>query len=393
MNAAGTGGRALVTAAAGLGIVTCCIAQPAASPAEEAAMATTLVGDKGDDWSKYLVDTAPGSISAFSLLGVPGEAVATVENVRDVALAVKGLGSNNTGIGFSVTPARTSFLGMDLTSYYNSNFDRLLGALTFGYAQGPASIEDRNYERKAISVETNYFLRKADDPFVAVWEAYNKGECESPLSRQKPDTPPAGFPPADAEEEPARKPGEASEEITAAAVARAEECRKRIVDNLRWNRSQISASFATGWIRPESGATSQERLGQSLAVGLVYGFDGSPTLSRNSAAYLTLRRTKDEPVLETLASGSVQKRSTSLAVLRLVGGSKSVRGLVEASNADSSGVTPTQRSYKRAVGFDYRLAEGVWLNFRVGKQRKLDGSGDETTSLFNLSYSPSPLLR
>jgi len=34
----------------------------------------------------------------------------------------------------------------------------------------------------------------------------------------------------------------------------------------------------------------------------------------------------------------------------------------------------------------------MWFNFRLGQQRKVDGTGNEVGSLFRLSYSPSALL-
>ena len=378
-----------------------CLAQPSATPpskpAAEAEPKTTgdatqqqLFGKDGKDWSKYLVDPSPGSISAFGLLGIPGESVATVENVRDVVVAVKGLGSNASGIGFSVTPARTSFLAMDLQSYAANNFDRLLGATTLGYAQGPTSIANRDYQRRAFSVETNYFFRREHDPLIAVWDKFKAGAC---------DVLPTDAPTADLSkteprvEEEARRPGEASKAEVEAAKAKAEKCRTDALAALPWNRSQISASFVTGVIRPEDASTSQQSLGRSLAMGIVYGFDQSGYLKEKAAAYLTLRRTINEPVLDTLATPSVEHKSSSLAVLRVAAGSKTFRGLAEVSNAKATGITPTQRAYKQAAGFDYRMNEGLWLNFRIGKQRKFDGSGDETTSLFSVSYSPSALLK
>ena len=67
--------------------------------------------------------------------------------------------------------------------------------------------------------------------------------------------------------------------------------------------------------------------------------------------------------------------------------------MIEASNAKSDQITASQRVFKSAFGIDYRVSDGVWLNFRLGKQRKIDGTGDEIGSFFGLSVSPSALLK
>lgn len=350
-------------------------------------------GTGENDWSKYTVDTSGASISAFSLLDVPTDHVATVENVRDVTLAVKGFGSNSTGFGVSITPARTSIepFSMNLSTYAGitqspdgtvhksplAGIYRLLGALTLGYAQGTTAIAGADFQRQAISLQTNYFFRDEDDPIIAVATKTRDCPILGPV--------PPGMSDEDWKKE--------VEKIN----ARADACRKEALDNLakvRWNRSQVSASFATGWIHPETGPRGKESLGRTAALGLTYGFDGiGGPLERNAALYLTLRRSVDEPVLETLNAADIEHKSSTLAVLRMAGGWKTLRGIAEVSNAHSTDVTATQRAFKRALGADYRIAEGTWLNFRIGKQRTIDGSREETTSLISLSYSPSQLLK
>ena len=48
---------------------------------------------------------------------------------------------------------------------------------------------------------------------------------------------------------------------------------------------------------------------------------------------------------------------------------------------------------RRALGIDYRVADGLWRGLRTGKQRKVDNSGEEVGSFMTLSYSPSATLR
>jgi hypothetical protein len=344
-------------------------------------------GKDAQDWSQYFVDSAGGSINAFSMLGVGSDSVVNVQNVRDLTVAVKGFGSHSTGFGVSVTPARTSFMPMDLSAYASSSFDRVLGSTTLGYAYGTATIGGADYSRQAVSIESNYFFHREDDPVLAVAYAYRRPECR-PLGAAKPG-------PAKPAPNPKPTPGsQQMDEDTSPeaeeAKARAAKCRDQTLKNMRWNRSQVSASFATGWIRPEAGNRGQESLGRSFALGLTYGFDGSPSLQKSAAAYLTLRRTTNEPILDTLALPAVDRKSSSLAVMRIAGGSKTFRGLAEISNADSRQVTESQRAFKQGVGVDYRIMDGTWLSFRFGKQRTVDGSRNEVTSMVSLSYSPGP---
>jgi hypothetical protein len=39
-----------------------------------------------------------------------------------------------------------------------------------------------------------------------------------------------------------------------------------------------------------------------------------------------------------------------------------------------------------------RVMDGAWLSLRYGKQRKLNGSGDENASFLVLNLSPTALL-
>ena len=66
---------------------------------------------------------------------------------------------------------------------------------------------------------------------------------------------------------------------------------------------------------------------------------------------------------------------------------------IEVSDARSREITASQRAFKQALGLDYRITDGAWINLRVGKQRTVDGTDDETGTLFNVSYSPEALLK
>lgn len=363
--------------------------------AADAPDATSLFKSEGDDnWADYLTDYAAAPISASGILGISGESVTVIENVRSFGFAVSGLtsGTASEGVGLSITPARTSIVPMNLSSYSQSWVMRLLGSLTLSYAQGDATIADLDYQRTAYAVDTNSYFSGADDPILAF---ANSGCVREILKKAAPLTrpgPPAA-PPSPGESDGAVVPHENSDAAEVAAVkSSAEDCRKKSAAALRWNRSQISLAYGEGRIKPKDGSKGEDSLGKTLAVGVVYGFDHFGALKENYALSLNYRQTDDEPVLETLAQPQTVFKNSSLFVARLSGGSDSQRLFFEMSNARSHDITASQRAFKQALGLDLKIFEGTWLNVRIGKQRKVDGSDDETGTLVSLSYSPKTLL-
>jgi hypothetical protein len=364
----------------------------------------------GEDWDKYLVDTASGSVSASGLLGVSGESVTTIENVRDVVIAARGLSSNESkeSFGLSITPARTSILPMNLHSYSRSWVRRLLGSLTFSYAQGAASIEGADYDRKAFAIDTNAFLFREDDPVVATAIAYGSPECNilapalpsQPPSRGLGAAAPSGAPAPSASEGAAVPavlgPGSAEEQ---SIKQRADACRQRTLESLRWNRSQVSIAYGAARINPEAGEGDERSLGRTLSASVIYGFDHVPGASdllqeirERLSLSINYRKSWDEPVLTTLGLPQVIERDSSLTVVRLTGGSNAFRLLAEVSNAKARDITASQRAFKKALGVDVRIWENTWVNLRVGEQRTLNGADTETGSLVTLSYSPTKLI-
>ena len=325
------------------------------------------------DIKDLLVDGASGHVSAASLLGLGSDAVTTVENPRGLVGVLKNLGSAGTTVGVAFAPARTSFVPMSLATYGKGVAWRLLGNTTFSYAQGSAKVGDKDVARRAFSIETSTVFSDADDPVLIAL----KDRPGSPACRwQAPISPPGTEP----DFEPANT-----------------KYSKCIADRLKvlskkWNVSQASFSIATGSAKPEGGTSFS--LGRTMAAGLVYGFDhmGSAMLKDGAALSLTWRRSIDAPLLDSLASGTLQRKSSNLFAARLSGGSDTFRMLLEGSRLRETEVGATQRMFKHAIGFDLRLAEGMWLTLRSGKLRKNVGGGDETATLMDLSYSPKSEL-
>jgi hypothetical protein len=381
-------------------------------------------------WKDVLTDNATGAITAAAMLGIKGDSVRPVENLRDLVVSLEGLGSDNERgtFGISITPARTNLAKPDLVRYHqrDSYGYRLLASTTFSYAQGDTEISSLKFARRAVAVDTGLFLNPDDDPVIALNNAYagrdSRGdaitaptECSfavlfppkpppsSPTVTPPPTAPstPATTAPPPSASTPATAPALASTgDAQAPALAGAEEaarskkaysaCAQKVLDGLRWNRSYLSASLATGWIKPADGG-DQRTLGRAAVVGLVYGFDHLEYLKQHAALTLAWRRTLDEPILDTLATTDVRTKNSNLVMIRLAGGSETIRALVEASNAKGE-MTPSQRAFRHALGVDFRVMKDLWLNLRVGRQRTIDGSDTEVGSLLSISYSPTALI-
>lgn len=335
-------------------------------------------------------------------------------------------------------------------------FTRLLGNLTLSYAQGKGKQSGTDYTRRAVSLATSAFWAAEDDPVVAVAQARECSAAALAKLPDVAPLPQADLARTDElqEIEAAAARGDAKaqaaidaiiatarkgdrqalgelatlEEATLRRLARGGDaqanrqlrelllsqaqagrfddaaagaalkafnsCAERVLKKLdaRWNRTRYSLSLGTGAIKPSAGDGGSTSLGQTAAASVLYGFDGVRALQDRAALTLTGRFARNEPVLTSLASGNVRQVDTTLLAVRLSGGSSVFRGLVEASNAESTDITTTQRTFKRALGVDYRVIEGLWLNLRYGKQKRLDGGGDETASFLVLNYSPGASL-
>ena len=367
-----------------------------------------------------LVDSSAGSVSAAGLAGVDTEVLSVIENVRDFSLLLNALDKNSQAIGIAITPARTTrpFPPIDLQKYAQKDafFTRLLGSMTLSYAQGKTDINGTNFTRTAYAIATSAYFDPNDDPAVAVANATQCSERVFALLNDKPTITDEEVKRRVAEREKLEAQALAGDQdakdkmkvndVKGTRVAADEEkvaldafntCVTEVLDNhsKKWNRSRYSISYAAGSVKPTDGGGSSVKLGKTLALSVLYGFDGIDTLKDSAAFTLTARRSIDEPVLETLGTGDVKSKNTSLYAARLAGGSSVFRGIAEVSNSSSSGeeITFLQRTFRRALGIDYRIAKGVWLNLRYGKQRKVDGDGDEDASLLTLNWSPSALLQ
>jgi hypothetical protein len=352
--------------------------------------------------AEFTVDTAPGTVSAMALLGVSGDQLAVIENPRDLTVLLKSLDGGN-AMGFSITPARTSLLPLNVSTYNKHLWARAWAGTTFSYAQATPSVNDKNYHQRAVSIETSFFLdADRDDPLVVYW---NKLKAAGPklddkdpcllIPTQRPEGPAAPAAPAvpGAASAPAGPvvPALAPAELAAEFDKRAGLCRDQVVKSVRWNASRVWASWATGSYKGTTSGSNSHGLGRTVVLGGTWGI-GDATTPVASAITVAVKHVAGEPVLSTFDADVPTRKSTNLSTLRGALGSTKLRALLEASNYRDGDPSASERVYKRAVGIDFRLAKGMWLNFRAGKQRRIDNKGDETGSSLSLSYSPSALL-
>jgi hypothetical protein len=417
----------------------------------------TIDVDKGIEG--LLIDSAKGSVSAASLAGIDADTVTAIENVRDFSLLINAFDRDGKGFGIAITPARTHFPvpRITLSEYNASQAKRLLGSLTFSYAQGKEDFNDRSFTRRAVSAATSAYWRAADDPVIVVArstqcarEAFDKIPDKSAIDaatarravelRVLETNAAEGKDAAKAEvaaieraaaggdakalfeldaledarltrleakgdpeaarllrarrERQARESARVDEATEKAATSAFNTCIEQVLKKHaeKWNRSRYSVSLGTGSAKPTDGGGDSTRLGTTLAASVLYGFDGVSALQERAALALTYRRTHKDPVPDTLGTGNVAFKNSNLLAGRISGGSSTFRGLVELSHAKDAQTAGTERTMKRALGIDYRIMDGLWLNLRYGKQRKATGTGDETGSFLVLNYSPSALL-
>lgn len=349
------------------------------------------------------VDTAPGTVSALAMVGLAGDQISPIENPGDLTLALKALDRSN-NFGLSITPARTSLLPLSVRAYNESRWARVWANTTFSFAQGTVSVEDKDYRQRAFSIETSYFVEaEKDDPLIIHWKSIDATATEGVPDDSNPCLNftvqlPAGEPPAARAAVPAeaaasgpRVPAAAKESEVQVSNQRAAECRRMALAKARWNASRVWASWASGSYRAALGGQGSHSLGRTLVLGGTYGI-GDLGARMPAAITIAFKRSSGEPVLSTFGAASPTLRDVSLVTLRGSMGSPKLRVLLEASNTHKDLPTASERTYKRAIGLDAKLAEGWWLNLRFGKQRRIDNQGDEVGSSLSVSYSPKALL-
>lgn len=376
-------------------------------------------GDKKEDPSdldKYLTDFNAGTVSAGNLVGLQDSAIQEVQTSQDLIVALKPFssGSSKRAFGVAITPARTTMTPMSAAAYRRSGLMRFLGSVTLSYAEGNATISSVGYSKSAYSVDTAYYLHDTDDPIIVAQTAFGRCdpglESERRIYRANVAKEDAGEEKVAAEAELANAGGDekkkkvaqakidaAHDKIAAAELAikkgpkEAETAFKACIDEdlgkAKWNATRFSVGLGAAYIEPED-----RTLGSRKSLGRVLTFGGLVGVGEQAAINLSLRKTSREVDLTTLA-GTPAYKSSSLAAARYTWGSKDpnadLKLLAEVSNAKKSEVTESNRVFMYAIGLDKRVGKGTWLQFRLGRNRTVDGTTTEITGLLTLNFAPT----
>jgi hypothetical protein len=377
----------------------------------------------GSGLDDYTVDVTAGAISASGLVGLTGSAITQVETAQDIVAALQPAATSGAKVGFglAITPARTALTPMPASLYRGSDdggnwsnwYWRVLGATTLSYAQTSTDISSTTYRKQAVSLDTSYYLKRSEDPILMGQDAFGKCDERQKLDRKAAQAgrdenlakrlkaaaqlvinDPKASEDAKLKAEQQLNSAEdtiaKAEDIKKSSVPDTEAANKKCIDDKlatsKWNASRLSLSFGTGWIQPEDSSMGKESLGRSATL------NGLFEAGSQGAVNLSLRRTTHEVDLTTLTTTPAFK-SSNLAALRYTYGTKDDNGAIkvlgEVSNAKASEVTQSNSVFKYAFGVDARLAKGLWLEFRLGRNRTIDGTSNQTTGLLTLTFAPT----
>ncbi len=347
-------------------------------------MAATAEADS-KDINNYLVDIAGGTVSAAGLVGAKS-GITTIETSQDLVVALQPFTSadqQKSAFGLAITPARTTLLPMSGKTYVSSPFWRLLGNLTFSYAQNQPSYGGATYKATAYAVNTMHYFNVEDDPAYAASAAFKScadkdGEAHArkvaELFVQRPGIGEAAF-------------KKALDELMSGRATSLIPCTDDAVAALakaRWNSARMSVSYGEGRLGGGSGGSYSLGRSANLNAQYPHGEKGALTIS--------LRRTSAALDTATLGLASQIYKSSSLAAARYTYGDQAdtaLRALIEVSNAKADSGASDSNTFKYAVGFDKKLMKGTWLEFRLGRNHSLvDGKG-QTAALMAFNISPS----
>jgi hypothetical protein len=352
-----------------------------------------------DPIAKYLVDASPGVVSAGELLGLNSSAVSTIQSPRDFVAALNGLSSNSgkNGFGLSFTPARTAFAPVSIQDYSAKSTSRLWAGTTFSYAQSVLPKDGLDYKQSAYALNVSHYINKEDDPAVAGYVAFSNCPGLNTVIANEAIRRNAISVKLDKQGVSAADLNARTDELLLkdksfyeAAHPAYKGCVVAAVDRAKakWNASQIALTLGQGYIVSPASGAARLSLGRSIFIA------GVMAPNAHSAINLTLRRTGNAVDLTTV-SGTPSFKSSTLIAARWTYRPVDIQdmfALAEVSNANASTMSISQNVFKAALGIDKRLAEGLWIELRVGRNRTLDGASEQTTALMGLKLSPSSTL-
>lgn len=388
--------------------------------------ATAAQDDDKKTLSDYVVDVAPGAVTAGTVVGLTGSAITTVHTSQDL-LAIFNPFSNKdskSGVGISITPARVKGIAMPGQTYRQGGvLTRSLANLTINYGQNYATISGTSYKKTAYSADTYLYLHEDDDPVLFLYQAYRncKGRIDAadeagPLRYKLRDAEhSAKISQADFEAKEAAYKADPSStnkasldatqakrdtDASALTIVRTTyetimkrngdaeaQCDKTAKSAAKWNATRLMVSYADGNIEPDLG-------GRRSSLGRTFIASGVFELGTDVGLNLTYQHVRDAVDLGTLSTNPVYSNS-NLAAVRITSGmtaDATLHVLAEVSNASGSKGLTSTGIYRQALGIDKKIANGLWLQLRYGKSTTSTGSKTENKGLLNLTWVPSSTL-
>jgi hypothetical protein len=340
--------------------------------------------------NNYLVDITGGVVSAAGLIEAQNMTITTIESSQDIIVALTPIASRDgskKAFGLAITPAKTTLLPMAGQTYAGAWYMRLLGNLTFSYAQNQADYDSQAYKKMAFAISTLHYFRLDDDP------VYQSSVAFKACADKTGDN----FADRFKELNDRRLRGELTneqfqkelEKLTNERETLLAPCMDEALAELakaRWNSPRMSLSYGEGRIRASGGGGPTHSLGKAFNLNAQY------PLGSKGVAQLSLRHARDALDLDTLGATTQDFKSSRLAALRLTYGDQddsSLRALVEASSSRSSSATAYKEAFIYAFGLDKKISRGTWLEFRVGRNRSVADGREQTAALLAINLAPT----
>jgi hypothetical protein len=342
---------------------------------------------KEDVISKYLVDITGGAVSAANLLNVDNSLVTNIQTSQDLVVAIRPFSSDEqkAGFGISFTPARSDLglFSMSGKRYLSNKGYQFIGNLTFSYAQNHEDIGAIKYKKTAVSIDSYLYLNQYADPIhlgnAAFLACHKNIEVANASEIERITLNPTLTP---------ERKNELISDLTTQNAANISPCIdenvKAALAKAKWNSNRVSISYGQSRINAPGADTLS--LGKYLTLNAMIG------LSDKSALNISFRKSKDVLDASTLGTTGLSFSNSNLAAIRYTYGDetgKKMRGLVEVSNANKYSGAATNGVFLYALGFDKKIMDGLWLGFRLGRNRSITNDKIQTTGLLNISLQPS----
>ena len=364
----------------------------------------------------YLFTHAAGPVAANDIIGVNKNVVSDLQTPRDIALSLGNIGDQDTqnGFGISFTPGRSGFrlVAVAADKYREGDLlRRIWSGTTFSYAQNRKKMGGADYDQSAVAVSTTFLLRADQDPIIVAYDALSISEGSSIKCKVSQEALEAASRKAEAEQRrlvdefPLRNGGQlpnrvqlediqkqttAQRDAEVKALSELRSCAFRVAADVEkvWNASRFHLMLGRGWIKPADGSGERVRLATQAKLSMALG------VRDDGLVNLTWRRVGDDLDMNTLGGTLAFKNTNSAAIRFTYKATKraDTYAIAEVSNVKASTTTSSQADYRQALGIDRMVAPGLWLEFRYGRARSMNGTALENKALLSLKFSEDTSL-